>query len=144
MQLNSTEIVKTINFLQKTKEIKIKSQNIPTNNPPQNHNTNTEENIPINFHTEKISFKEINIEDIKNHKRELLKKSLNETMMKIKSIDSDITIHSDSPDAYIKDKIIYMPLAGKYTKIIKKFYNLGSSETFEAFKLSSVYYIFNN
>ena len=64
-------------------------------------------------------------------------------MTKIKSIDSEITIHSDSPDAYIKDKITFIPSAGRYTKIIKKFSILGSSEKLEAFKLSSAYYIIN-
>ena len=152
VQLNYTELINTpTSFLSRPKEIKLKGQNIPiTDNLEKNPEGSTiheKENLKesgnvgnmgnVGNTNGKISFKQIDIENIKQHKRELLKKTLNETMQKIKSIDSDITIHSDSPDAYIKDKIIYMPSAGKYTKIIKKFYNLGSSEKLEAFKLSS-------
>jgi len=64
---------------------------------------------------------------------------MNSTIIKIKRIDSDITIHSDSSDAYVKERVLFVPSAGKYTKIIKKFSNLGSSDKLESFKLSSGY-----
>lgn len=95
---------------------------------------------PNNFNIQdKVFFKQIDFTKIK---KELIKRSINETMLKIKSIYTDIIIRTDSSDAYIKEKVTYIPRAGKYTKIIKKFSNLGSSQKLESFKLSSAYIIF--
>jgi hypothetical protein len=90
----------------------------------------------------KFFLRQIDYKKIKNIKSEFLKTTKKETLIKIKSIDSDIIIHKDSPDAYIKEKVIFLPSTGNYKKIIKKFSILGTSNKLESFKLSSGYFIF--
>lgn len=134
-EINNKENNGKNTYINNSKE-KNNENEIKENNNENFRNDNTTQNkITKKNLQEKFSFKQI---DFMKIKRELLMRAKNETLSNIKSIETDITIRSDSSDAYIREKVRYFPIAGrKYSKIVKKFSNLGSSEKLQNFKLSS-------
>ena len=77
---------------------------------------------------------------MKSIKRKILQKAKKETIDQIKKIETDITIRSDSPDGYIKEKVHFLNNStGIFSKILKKFSIFGTSSKLYSFKLSSKY-----
>lgn len=63
--------------------------------------------------------------------------------MKIKSIKTEITIHGDSADGYVNEKVNFQLEKGKIDKIIKIFSLGGTSDNLHSFRISTSYVFFN-
>ena len=65
-----------------------------------------------------------------------------ENILQIKNLKIDITIHSDSPDGYVNEKVKFELKKGKLNKIVKKFSLGGTSDKLHSFRISSSYVYF--
>jgi len=63
-------------------------------------------------------------------------------ILKIKKITTEITVHSDSPDGYVSEKVNFEIAKGKFNKIIKRFSLVGTSDKLHSFRISSSYVYF--
>jgi hypothetical protein len=70
------------------------------------------------------------------------KQIIENNIAQITSIKTDITIHSDSPDGYVNEKVNFALEKGKFNKIIKKFSLGGTSDKLHSFRISTSYVIF--
>lgn len=68
---------------------------------------------------------------------------IDQSQLQIKSSKIDITIHSDSPDGYVNEKVNFALEKGKLNRIVKIFSLGGTSDKLHSFKISSSYDIFN-
>lgn len=62
-----------------------------------------------------------------------------QSILKMKSIKTEVTIHSDSPDGYVNEKVNFILEKGRFNKIVKKFSLGGTSDKLHSFRISTSY-----
>lgn len=70
------------------------------------------------------------------------KRIAEQSISKYNSIKTEITIHSDSADGYVNEKVNFKLEKGKFNKIVKKFSLGGTSDKLHSFRVSTSYVYF--
>jgi len=72
-----------------------------------------------------------------------LKQIKEKNILKIKGIKTEISIHNDSADGYVNEKVNFELEKGKIDKIIKIFSLKGTSDNLHSFRVSTSYVYIN-
>lgn len=91
---------------------------------------------------QRIKEKLLNKKNLNNLNKIFASRILHQSISTVKSLKTDITIHSDSPDGYVNEKVNFELKKGKMNKIVKKFSLGGTSDKLHSFRISSSYVYF--